>query len=156
MVAEAIRQFGDDVAGDLHEFWRRMVFSLLPSNFDDHLRNHRFLLGRPGRWSLSHYDFNPLPEIERSSMNKIPITEEGGAPSIASAMAAATRFGLKPVDAKRTLHEVFDTVRQWRKLGQGLHIKAGTLNAYASALENGCGAAHQETFGMAACEVSNG
>jgi serine/threonine protein kinase HipA of HipAB toxin-antitoxin module len=44
LVAAAIRQFGRDVPGDLRELWRRLIFSLLASNYDDHLRNHGFLM----------------------------------------------------------------------------------------------------------------
>ena len=47
LLADAIRQFGHDVAGDLRELWRRLVFSLLASNYDDHLRNHGFLMLEP-------------------------------------------------------------------------------------------------------------
>ena len=43
MLADGIRRFGDDVPGDLRELWRRLVFSLLASNYDDHLRNHGLL-----------------------------------------------------------------------------------------------------------------
>jgi serine/threonine-protein kinase HipA len=53
LLADGIRQFGNDVPGDLRELWRRLVFSLLASNYDDHLRNHGFLMHEPGRWSLS-------------------------------------------------------------------------------------------------------
>jgi len=53
MLADGIRQFGSDVSGDLRELWRRLIFSLLASNYDDHLRNHGFLMREPGRWSLS-------------------------------------------------------------------------------------------------------
>jgi serine/threonine-protein kinase HipA len=67
LMADAIRRFGDAVTEDLHELWRRMVFSLLASNCDDHLRNHGFLMRQPGRWSLSPaYDLNPVPEMERT------------------------------------------------------------------------------------------
>ncbi len=50
LIADGIRQFGNDTAADLRELWRRMVFSLLASNYDDHLRNHGFLMRTPGRW----------------------------------------------------------------------------------------------------------
>ncbi len=52
-LADAIRQFGDNVTGDLKELWRRLVFSLLASNYDDHLHNHGFLMRQAGRWALS-------------------------------------------------------------------------------------------------------
>jgi hypothetical protein len=76
MLADGIRQFGNDVAGDLRELWRRLVFSLLASNYDDHLRNHGFLMHEPGRWSLSPaYDLNPVPEMDRARVSKTAITE---------------------------------------------------------------------------------
>jgi serine/threonine-protein kinase HipA len=48
-LAEGIRQFGDDVKTDLQELWRKLVFSLLASNYDDHRRNHAFLMSETGR-----------------------------------------------------------------------------------------------------------
>ena len=62
LLADGIRQFGHKVLDDLRELWRRLVFSLLASNYDDHLRNHAFLMLVPDRWSLSPaYDLNPVP-----------------------------------------------------------------------------------------------
>ena len=134
MLADGIRQFGNDVPGDLRELWRRLVFSLLASNYDDHLRNHGFLMRNPGRWSLSPaYDINPVPEIDRVRMSKTAITEDLEEPTIASALAAAPRFGLKELEAKKILREVFTTVFGWRKTARQLHLSASTMDAYASA-----------------------
>ena len=135
-VGDAIRQFGHDVPGDLHELWRRLIFSLLASNYDDHLRNHGFLMLAPGRWSLSPaYDLNPVPEIDRARVSKTTITEDAETPTIAAALDAAPRFGLKPVEARQVLREVFVSVSGWRKTGRRLRIRASTLDAYASAFE---------------------
>jgi serine/threonine-protein kinase HipA len=41
-LAGAIRQHGTKVRADLHELFRRMVFNILVTNDDDHLRNHGF------------------------------------------------------------------------------------------------------------------
>ena len=137
MLADGIRQFGNDVSGDLRELWRRLVFSLLASNYDDHLRNHGFLMREPGRWSLSPaYDLNPVPEMDRARMSKTAITEEQKEPTIVDALAAAKRFGLKDVESKKILHDVFVAVSDWRKTGRQLHLKASTLDAYASAFEH--------------------
>jgi serine/threonine-protein kinase HipA len=137
MLADGIRQFGDDVPGDLRELWRRLVFSLLASNYDDHLRNHGFLMFQPGRWSLSPaYDLNPVPEIDRGRMNKTPITEDQEGPTIAVALAAAERFGLKPAEAKRILGEVFKAVSGWSSVARQLHLNAAVIDAYASAFEH--------------------
>jgi serine/threonine-protein kinase HipA len=137
LLADGIRQFGHETAAELAELWRRLVFSLLASNYDDHLRNHGFLMRAPGRWVLSPaYDLNPVPEIDRSQTPKTPISEDSGEPSIAAALTAAPRFGLKSAEAKRILREVLAAVSNWRNTGRQLRFKASTLDAYATAFEN--------------------
>lgn len=137
MLADGIRQFGNDVSGDLRELWRRLVFSLLASNYDDHLRNHGFLMHEPGRWSLSPaYDLNPVPEVDRGRVSKTAITENQDDPTITGALEAATRFGIKATESKKILREVFTGVAGWRKTGKQLRLKATTLDAYASAFEH--------------------
>ncbi len=137
LLADGIRQFGHDVPGDLLELWRRLVFSLLASNYDDHLRNHGFLMREPGRWSLSPaYDLNPVPEVDRGRMNKTALAEDQAEPSIEGALAAAPRFGLKTAKAREILCQVFTAISGWRATGKRLRLKAATLDAYASAFQH--------------------
>jgi serine/threonine-protein kinase HipA len=137
LLADGIRQFGAAVREDLRELWRRLIFSLLASNYDDHLRNHGFLMHTSGQWSLSPaYDLNPVPEIDRSQTPKTPIAEGCEEPGIALALDAAPRFGLRPTDAREILHEVLAPVRQWRQTARRLRLSAGTISAYASSFEN--------------------
>ncbi len=137
LLADGIRQFGNNVPGDLRELWRRLVFSLLASNYDDHLRNHGFLMLEPGRWSLSPaYDINPVPEMDRVRTSKTGITEDQEDSTIASTLAAAPRFGLKATESKKILRQVFRAVSGWRKTGRQLRLKASTLDTYASAFEH--------------------
>jgi serine/threonine-protein kinase HipA len=137
LLADGIRQFGHDVLGDLRQLWRRLVFSLLASNFDDHLRNHGFLMREPGRWSLSPaYDINPVPEVDRARMNKTSIAEDQTEPTIAGALDVAPRFGLKIGEARNILREVFVSVSDWRTTGKRLKLKAPTLDMYASAFQH--------------------
>lgn len=42
-IVEGISQYGERPDDDLRELWRRLVFNILVSNTDDHLRNHGFL-----------------------------------------------------------------------------------------------------------------
>jgi serine/threonine-protein kinase HipA len=94
-------------------------------------------MNEPGRWSLSPaYDLNPVPEMDRARVSKTAITENQEEPTIAGALAAATRFGLKATESKKILRDVFTTVAGWRKSGLHLRLKAATLNAYASAFEH--------------------
>ena len=57
-------------------------------------------------------------------------------PTIAGALAAATRFGLKAAESKKILREVFTVVAGWRKTGRQLRLKAATLDSYAGAFEH--------------------
>jgi len=137
LMADVIRQFGDEVQRDLEEMWRRLAFSLLASNYDDHLRNHAFLMHRAGRWSLSPaYDLNPVPAMDRSAMPKTPISEGLQEPNIDAALSAAVRFGLSVKDAKKVLSEVLQSVSEWREVGRSLGIRASVLNEYETAFEN--------------------
>jgi serine/threonine-protein kinase HipA len=101
------------------------------------MRNHGFLMRAPGRWAVSPaYDLNPIPEIDRRHTPKTAITEDQEEPSIAAALEASPRFGLKTAKAKTILREVLAAVADWRKTGRQLRIKAATLDAYASAFDH--------------------
>jgi len=53
-------QHGSAPKADMAALWRRMVFNILISNTDDHLRNHGFLYAGQEGWRLSPaYDLNP-------------------------------------------------------------------------------------------------
>jgi serine/threonine-protein kinase HipA len=133
-LADAIRQYGHDVSADLPQLWRRMVFSLLASNYDDHLRNHGFLMREPGRWSLSPaYDINPTPEVDRSDINKTPISEDQTELSVAGALKVAPRFGLKLDKARNILDEVLSAVSQWEDVACRLKFKNSISESYSSA-----------------------
>ncbi|MFP5452125.1 MAG: type II toxin-antitoxin system HipA family toxin [Thermoleophilia bacterium] len=61
-IAEVIETSSSRAGDDLRELWRRVAFSILISNTDDHLRNHGFLRSGPG-WMLSPvFDLNPAPD----------------------------------------------------------------------------------------------
>ena len=51
-IAEFLRREGSQVNQDLRQIWRRIVFDMLVSNTDDHLRNHG-LLRDPNGWRLA-------------------------------------------------------------------------------------------------------
>jgi hypothetical protein len=62
-IAESIEETSPNATQDLHELWRRIVFTMLISNTDDHLRNHGFLRHSTAGWTISPvFDVNPNPE----------------------------------------------------------------------------------------------
>jgi len=52
-MADALRRYGAAPKRDLEALWRRIVFHILISNTDDHLRNHGFLYAGADGWRLS-------------------------------------------------------------------------------------------------------
>src|SRR5947209_1393148 len=49
-IADALRRFGANPDADSKQLWRRIVFNVLVSNTDDHLRNQGFLYVRGQGW----------------------------------------------------------------------------------------------------------
>src|SRR5258708_2241106 len=94
-IVDAIRQHGADAQDDIEELWRRIAFSILISNVDDHLHNHGFLHVAKDQWRLSPaFDINPFPDRQREL--KTWISEEAGPPpSVESLMSGADSFNLK-------------------------------------------------------------
>ncbi|MDA3791649.1 MAG: HipA domain-containing protein [Desulfobacula sp.] len=61
-IAESLMEYGACPGRDLKNLWRRIVFNIMISNLDDHLRNHGFLYDGPAGWRLSPiYDLEPTP-----------------------------------------------------------------------------------------------
>jgi serine/threonine-protein kinase HipA len=61
----------------MEALWRRLVFNILISNTDDHLRNHGFLYQGQEGWRLSPaYDLNPVPTDIKPRILSTAINEE--------------------------------------------------------------------------------
>ncbi len=130
-IADGILRHGVD-ARDRAELWRRLAFSRIVSNCDDHLRNHGFLRVGAG-WALSPaFDINPVPEAERRSHMATPVSPDadGGVDTV---MATTSAFGLSLNEAKQQLGRIVAAVRTWSKEPA---MDRGALDAYASAFEN--------------------
>ncbi len=75
-IADAVRVHSASATEDLSELWRRVVFTVLVSNTDDHLRNHGFLYTGNQGWQLSPaYDLNPVPTDVRPRILSTAIVE---------------------------------------------------------------------------------
>jgi serine/threonine-protein kinase HipA len=62
-LADAIRQHAASPRTEMRELFRRVGFTILVSNVDDHLKNHGFLYVGEDKWRLSPvFDVNPAPE----------------------------------------------------------------------------------------------
>lgn len=120
-IADALRSHGAAPRRDLAQLWRRVVFSVLVSNTDDHLRNHGFLHERGRGWLLSPaFDLNPTPTDERARVLATNIDEFDGTASLELAMATAAYYGLAAPEARRIAGEVGGEVAGWREVAAGM------------------------------------
>ena len=124
---DVLRQHGAAPKDDMHALWRRVVFSILISNTDDHLRNHGFLWTGPAGWRLSPaYDLNPVPTDIKPRILTTAIDFEEGAASLDLALAVASYFELGSDEARSISAQVGQAVATWRKeAGQTGPYRAG-------------------------------
>jgi len=137
-IADALRQHGAAIAEDLPQLWRRMVFNVLASNTDDHLRNHGVLYAGPRGWRLSPaYDLNPVPGDISPRLLATTITiDHDPTASLDMALEVAADFALKPGAAKAVVHEVARAIRTWRKAAARVGLKKVEMDRMATAFEH--------------------
>jgi len=136
-IVDALRQHGAAPKPDMEALWRRLVFNILISNTDDHLRNHGFLYqGREG-WRLSPaYDLNPMPVDIKPRILATAINEEDATASLALAMEVAEYFELDALKAKTIAREVGKSVSKWRDEAARHGLKKAEIDRMASAFEH--------------------
>ncbi len=134
-IAECIRMYSISPINDLHELWRRIVFGVMISNLDDHLRNHGFLYAGNNQWRLSPaFDLNPMPRYKKARELTTWISEEGPDADLELAYRAAPYFALKPDTAKSIVAEVALAVKNWRELSLRLGISKADMDIYETAI----------------------
>jgi len=137
-IAESIRMYSSAPTEDLHELWRRIVFSVLTGNLDDHLRNHGFLYDRDDKWRLSPaYDLNPVPLVEKAREMTTWISEEGPDANLNQARRAAAFFALNDEQAETIIGEVSAALKGWRNTARQLGMSAADITVYATAIVSG-------------------
>ncbi len=135
-IADVIRQRSADAAADLEELWRRIAFSILINNVDDHLHNHGFLHVDGELWRLSPaFDVNPFPDRAREL--KTWISEETGPEASIDALMSIVRyFGLSAGRAAVVLGQVEHAVAGWREVAAALGFTADEAESFADAFEH--------------------
>ena len=129
-LVEFIVRHGSNVAADLEELWRRIVFSICVKNTDDHLRNHGFLLNNSG-WSLSPaYDINPNEFGKGLHLN---ISDDDNSLDLDLALEVAGIFRLTPQRAGQVIKEVTNSITSWKKLATKYKISTAEQERMSTA-----------------------
>lgn len=136
-IADALRQSGAEPQDDWHELWRRIVFNVLVSNTDDHLRNHGFLYVGENGWRLSPaYDLNPVPIEVKPRVLTTSISFDDATASLELALAEAGYFGLNQTEAKRIATQVGQAVASWKREAAQFGLGAAAIDRMRSAFEH--------------------
>jgi len=123
IVAFIIQQ-GASVKADLEQLWRRVVFNMLVSNTDDHLRNHGFMLTNNG-WELSPaYDMNPN---EMGNCLTLNISENSNEQDISLALETAKYYKLKNDEAAKIINEIQREIAKWRTVAKKVGISSSEI-----------------------------
>lgn len=128
-----IKSYGAEPKSDLVELWKRIVFYMMVTNTDDHLRNHAFILESNG-WKLSPmYDVNPVPYGDELSLL---VDDEDNSISISLAIKVAPKFGIAEAKAKELLKYIQSIVRDnWEDLAKQYGLSRGQIEDMRPAFE---------------------
>ncbi|WP_095192373.1 type II toxin-antitoxin system HipA family toxin [Pseudomonas sp. Irchel 3A7] len=130
-LAEVLMEHGSETNTDLRELWSRIVFNILVSNTDDHLRNHGFILDPGHGWRLSAaYDMNPVAHADGLKLN---ITDADNALDLELAREVAEYFRISRPDAEDIIESIKGVVSQWPTLAGALGLSRREQDYMASA-----------------------
>lgn len=140
-IADALAQYGAAPDEDMKQLWRRIVFNVLISNTDDHLRNHGFLYESQGKngwgWKLSPaYDLNPTPAEIKPRILTTAIDFNNDSASLETALSVAANFRLNKNEANKIIKEVAKSTSKWREVAKNFELKKKEIERMASAFEH--------------------
>jgi serine/threonine-protein kinase HipA len=114
-----------------------MVFNILISNIDDHLRNHAFLYAGNDGWRLSPaYDLNPVPVDVAPRVLATSIDTDDPTASLDLAFGVAAYFTLDPAAARKIACDAGRAVSRWRQTAARLGLRKAEIDRMASAFDH--------------------
>lgn len=139
-IADAIGEYGvrGHIALDRAELFGRMIFNILVSNDDDHLRNHAFLYDAASRgWLLSPlYDVVPKPQVSQERTLHLGVGSQGRAARLDNALTQTGRFGLLPPAAALIIDRIARAVRAWRESFEASGVSPAQCDRVATAFQS--------------------
>jgi serine/threonine-protein kinase HipA len=125
-------KYGVNPMADLEELWRRIAFSIVVKNTDDHLRNHGFLLTKKG-WTLSPaYDINP--NLYGNGL-KLNISENDNSLDLDLALSVSEYFRIKTTNAENIINNIKHNLRHWKKIALEYQIPKGEIELMSEIFE---------------------
>ncbi|WP_321477073.1 type II toxin-antitoxin system HipA family toxin [uncultured Paludibaculum sp.] len=118
-LVDLLQSRGAHAESDCRKLFRRVVFSILIHNTDDHLRNHGFILSPQGIALSPAFDMNPA--IDRNEL-ALAINEVDSTCDVAVALEAHADYGLTATEARTIISKTRAVVASWRTEASRLRI----------------------------------
>ena len=132
-IGEVIEQTSARASQELRQLWLRIVFSVLISNTDNHLRNHGFLHERGDVWRLAPaFDLNPDPAPGPTYLST-SIDDGDDVASVGATLAVAGFFRLSSEQGQAQLRRVAKAVGRWPVVAQSHGISSSEIARMAPA-----------------------
>lgn len=131
-LADTVADLTADPKRELHDLFRRVAFTVLIGNADDHWRNHGFLHHKRG-WALSPaFDLNPS---RATSPNSRSISENADPDqrNIHDLLEVADAFQLTTSRAASAAADVARVVRGWPDVARSLNVPEREVEVMADA-----------------------
>ncbi|MBV1824881.1 type II toxin-antitoxin system HipA family toxin (plasmid) [Komagataeibacter oboediens] len=136
-IVDFIRTYAADPQAEFRELFLRLVYTILVSNKDDHLKNHGFLYVGAGHWRLSPvFDVNPAPD--RNPHLETAILEGGPHDrSIRLALEACEFFEITPAEARQMIRVTARRISdEWRSVLREVGVSGAMARHYEAAFIN--------------------
>jgi len=132
-LVDLLQSRGSSTHDDCLELFRRVVFSILIHNTDDHLRNHGFFIGERGISLSPAYDINPSNDRNELSL---AINEVDTTCDVSIALEAGADYGLSKSEVDETVARASAAVALWRDEATRLRIPKAEQDLMAAAFES--------------------
>ena len=135
-IADTLRQMSVLPGRDIPELWQRLLFTVLVTNTDDHLKNHGLLYVRDNRWRPSPmFDVNPQPR--RQPTLETGISDVHGFEPSVEAVIDAAPFDIEEVDARAMAKDMANAIAgTWSETLRQHGITEAALGRCAPAFEH--------------------
>lgn len=133
-LAETLRIHGSDVARDLEQLFRRMVFNMLIDNSDDHVKNHGVLHSGNNRYRLSPA-FDLVPQLTNLGYTGMAIANEQSDANLQVALNHAPQFGLDLTRANEIISTLRSTLREWKPFFEKMGADVKLLKRVSACFE---------------------
>jgi serine/threonine-protein kinase HipA len=131
-LVDLLQSRGSQTHADCLELFRRVVFSILIHNTDDHLRNHGFFIEERGISLSPAYDINPSNDRNELSL---AINEVETTCDVSIALEAHAEYGLSKIEADEIIKTATAAVAYWMSEAALVGISRSDQELMAPAFE---------------------